>query len=96
MKNLFCEINEGESIRVEKIVCILDADTATLSPVTRDFLKKNSEKGNAVNPKKPLSRVNSIILTNSFGEDRLYSSAARTKNLEKKLQDFLFRDERTN
>lgn len=89
MAKLFLDIGGGESVFLRDVVLILDAETATRQSATRAFLKKNSEKKQAVSPKKALNRVNSLILTNSFGEDRLYSSPKSPAFLKERSRDLI-------
>ncbi|MBR3837283.1 MAG: hypothetical protein IKJ74_03970 [Clostridia bacterium] len=81
MKFPFLDLGDGTSIPQKKVVLILNAESATLQGTTRAFLRKQSEKGNSVLPKKPLRQVNSLILCNAYGKDSLYSSARSAKAL---------------
>ena len=81
MKSMFLDPGDGTGIPKKKVVLILNAETATLSATTRQFIRKMSEKKQSIMPKKMLSQVNSLILTNSHGKDFLYSSAKRAKSL---------------
>ena len=79
MKNRFLEIGDSQSVFLREVVLVLDADTATVSRTTREFLKKN-EKNLAPAPK-GIKMVNSFILTNAFGTDRIYQSAYTSKRI---------------
>lgn len=81
MKNPFLDLGDGISIPKKKVVLILNAESATLSSVTRSFLRKMNGEGNAVLPKKAIRQVNSLILCNAYGNDSLYSSARRASAL---------------
>ena len=85
MKNRFLELGE-KSVLLREVVCILDADTATVSKTTRAFLKKNTEKGNFVSPSNAIRMVNSIVLTNAFGRDAVYFSPYTVKRLQRNIE----------
>ena len=85
MKGVFCDLGEGTSLPVNKIVLILDPETSTVSAVTRSFLKKCGAGGAAKAPRAALSRVNALILTNSHWQDGLYSSARSPAFLAKQV-----------
>lgn len=81
MNEMFLDVGDGTGILRKKVVLILNAETATIQATTRNFLRKMSQKGQSVMPKKALKQVNSIILTNSYGKDSLYSSYRRASSL---------------
>lgn len=81
MKNPFLDPGDGSAIPKSKVVLILNAESATLQKDTRYFIKTLSRKGDSVLPKKPLRQVNSLILTNAYGKDSLYSSSRSAKSL---------------
>ena len=87
MRNRILDLGENESVWLRDVVCVLDADTATVSAVTRDFLKKAKEKGLIRKPKGSVKMVNSLILANSFGKDRLYQSSYTVSRIEKNARD---------
>ncbi len=78
IKNPFLDPGDGTAIPKNKVVMILDAESATLRKDTRNFIKRLGRNGDAVVPKKPLRQVNSLILTNAYGKDSLYSSSRRS------------------
>jgi hypothetical protein len=43
---MYLHIGNGETILKKKIIGMFDLDTASISGVTRDFLKKQETKGN--------------------------------------------------
>ena len=45
MKNMFLHIGNSKNIRQKNIIGIFDADTATVSGVTRRFLKEREKRG---------------------------------------------------
>ena len=75
MKKMFLDLGDGTAVYKNKVVLILDAESATVQKTTRNFLKKISDRGDSVLPKKALRQVNSVILANSHGKDSLYTSA---------------------
>lgn len=81
MNELFLDLGDGTSIPRKKVVLILNAETATVGVTTRRFIKECSRKGAAVLPKKDLWQVGSLILTNAYGKDSLYSSSRSAKLL---------------
>lgn len=81
MKNPFLDLGDGTSIKKSKVVLILNAESATLRPATRDFVRKMNARGESVMPKKPLRQLNSIVLSNAYGNDHLYSSSRSAKGL---------------
>ncbi|MBR2615649.1 MAG: hypothetical protein IKC69_03110 [Clostridia bacterium] len=81
MKAPFFDLGDGTSLPEKKVVLILNAESATVQATTRKFLRKLSETGNTVLPKRPLRQVNSLILCNAYGKDSLYSSARSAKSL---------------
>ena len=81
MKSPFLDPGDGSAILKQKVVLILNAESATIGSTTRSFLKKMSLKGDTVLPKKPLRQVNSLILCNAYGKDSLYSSSRSAKSL---------------
>ena len=83
MKNPFLDLGDGTSIKKNKVVLILNAESATLRPATREFIRKMNGKGDAVMPKKAIRQVNSLILTNAYGKDSLYSSSRSARALSK-------------
>ena len=82
----FCNSGDIKSIPTREIVLILDADTATVGQTTRDFLAKNTKKGNVVAPRKSLNKVNSVIVTNAYGRDKIYSSPYAPNRLKERLE----------
>lgn len=89
VKRLFLDLGDGTSLPRKKVVLILNAESATVPATTRNFLKKISEKGDSVLPKKELNQVNSLILTNAYGKDSLYSSSRTSKALAEKNDSFI-------
>ncbi len=87
MRNRILDLGENESVWLRDVVFVLDADTATVSAVTRDFLKKAKEKGLIREPKVAVKMVNSLVLTNAFGKDRLYQSSYTVSRIEKNARD---------
>lgn len=83
MKNHYLDVGEKKSVLLREVVCILDADTATVSKTTRAFLKKNTEKGNLVSPSPAIRMVNAIVITNAFGRDKVFFSPYTVKRLQK-------------
>lgn len=81
MKNPFLDPGDGSAILKSKVVLILNAESATLQKDTRSFLKKLGSGGDSVLPKRALRQVNSLILTNAYGKDSLYSSSRSAKSL---------------
>ena len=81
MKSPFLDPGDGLLIIKNKIVMILNAESATLQKDTRNFIRNLNRKGDAVLLKKPLRQINSLILTNSHGKDSLYSSSRSAGNL---------------
>lgn len=81
MKNPFLDLGDGTSIKKSKIVLILNAESATLRSATRDFVRKMNTKGESAMPKRPLRQLNSLVLSNAYGKDRLYSSSRSAKSL---------------
>lgn len=86
MKMPFLDLGDGTAVYKNKVVLILDAESATVQKTTRDFLKKMSRDGTAVLPKKPLKQVNSLVLLNSYGKDSLYTSSRSPGALAKETQ----------
>lgn len=43
---MYLHIGNGKSIKKDKIIGIFDLDTATVSKITKEFLNKNSKRGN--------------------------------------------------
>ena len=92
MKNRFLDLGDSQSVFLRDVVCVLDADTATVSRTTRDFLKKNTK--NLIPPPKGIKMVNSFVLANAYGADRIYQSswtAGRIKNRIEFFSSFLER-----
>lgn len=81
MKRLFLDLGDGTLIPRKKVVLILNAETATQRDSTRKFIRKNSSRGDEVLPKRGIRQVNSIILTNAYGKDSIYSSARSSSSL---------------
>lgn len=81
MKSQFFDLGDGKIIPRKKVVLILNAETATLKESTRKMIRKSSSQGGEVLPKRGLRNINSIILTNAYGKDSLYSSARSSKSL---------------
>ena len=81
MKNPFLDPGDGSAIPKNKVVLILNAESATVQNTTRQFIRKMGRSGNSVLPKKPLRQVNAIVLTNAYGKDSLYSSSRSAKLL---------------
>jgi len=81
MKNPFLDPGDGSAVPKNKVVLILNAESATLQKDTRNFIRRLSKGGDSVLPKKSLRQVNSLILTNAYGKDSLYSSARSAKAL---------------
>ncbi|MBQ3074633.1 MAG: hypothetical protein IJC26_01070 [Clostridia bacterium] len=81
MKNPFLDPGDGSAILKQKIVMILNAESATLQKDTRNFIRRLGSGGDSVLPKRSLRQVNSFILTNAYGKDSLYSSSRLSKSL---------------
>ena len=79
MKNPFLDIGDGNAVPKNKVVMILNAESATLQKDTRNFIKKLSSDGNSVLPKRSLHQINSLVLINSYGKDSLFSSSRSSK-----------------
>lgn len=80
-KRLFLDLGDGTSIPMKKVVLILNADSATMRETTRKWLRKTNMENNTVLPKKALRQVNSLVLTNAYGKDSLYSSSRSSSYL---------------
>ena len=87
MRNRILELGEKDSVWLRDVVCVLDADTATVSAATRDFLKKCRDKGIVAAPKGKVKMVNSLVLTNAFGKDRLVPSPYTPARIAKNAND---------
>ncbi len=83
MKRHFLDLGDGKIIPKKKIVLILNAETASMRQATRDFIRRRSQSGDEVLPKKDLCQVNSIVLTNAYGKDSIYSSSRSSYYLSK-------------
>ncbi len=81
MKNPFLDPGDGSAIPKNKVVLILNAESATLQKDTRNFIRRLGSGGDSVLPKKSLRQVNSLILTNAYGKDSLYSSSRSARSL---------------
>ena len=81
MKAPFFDLGDGTSIPEKKVVLILNAESATLQKDTRNFIRRLGSGGDSVLPKKSLRQVNSLILTNAYGKDSLYSSSRSARSL---------------
>ena len=81
MKSPFLDPGDGSAILKQKVVLILNAESATLQKDTRNFLRRLGSSGDSVMPKKLLRQVNSFILTNAYGKDSLYSSSRSARSL---------------
>ncbi len=79
MKNPFLDIGDGNAVLKNKVVMILNAESATLQKDTRNFIKKLSREGASVLPKRALHQVNSFVITNAYGKDSLFSSSRSSK-----------------
>jgi hypothetical protein len=77
MKRLFLDLGDGQIIPKKKVVLLLNAETATQREATRAMIRKN--KREEVLPKRGLRQVNTIVLTNAYGKDSIYSSARSSK-----------------
>jgi len=81
MKRYFLDLGDGVMIPRKKVVLILNAESATLQKSTRDFIRKTHADGDEVLPKRGIRTVNTLVLTNAYGKDSLYSSARSSGNL---------------
>lgn len=81
MKSPFLDPGDGSAILKQKVVLILNAESATLQKDTRNFLRRLGSGGDSVLPKRSLRQVNSFILTNAYGKDSLYSSSRSARSL---------------
>jgi len=79
MKNPFLEIGDENAVLKNKVVMILNAESATLQKDTRNFIRKQNSDGNSVMPKRSLHQINSFVLTNAYGKDSLFSSSRSSK-----------------
>ena len=81
LKKLFCDLGEGTSLPVGKIVLILNAETATRQSATRRFLRRCGETAAEKAPRRDLRQINSLVLINSHGKDALYASSRLPETL---------------
>ena len=81
LKKLFCDLGEGTSLPVRQIVLILNAENATRSRTTREFIRRCRESGAEQTPRRDLRQANTLILANSHGKDALYISSRQAESL---------------
>ncbi len=79
---MYLPIGQDFSVRERGIVGIFDLDNTTVSPKTRDFLRKAEREGQVV-PCDGLPR--SFVLTAEYGISRLYLSTLSAATLNKRL-----------
>jgi len=82
---MYLHIGNNRSIRTKAIIGIFDTDNATVSPITRDFLRKNQGK------KRVWSAVNEIpksfvLYIDWDGDTSVYLSQLSTSALERRRE----------
>lgn len=87
MEKKFIDIGDGGGVLISDIIAVIDADSATKSNITKKFLKKNNDEGNTVFPKKDISKINSIVITEHRGKTKIYSSPMTLRLFEKRANE---------
>ena len=87
MQKNYIDIGDGGGVLISDIICVIDADEATKSNITKKFIKKNNEEKNTVIPKKMISKINSLVITENHGNLRIYSSPMTLKLFSKRANE---------
>jgi len=89
MKNPFLDPGDGSAIPKNKVVLILNAESATVQKDTRNFIRKLGTGGDSVLPKRSLRQVNSLILTTPTEKTVCILPPARQNPLPKKNKNVI-------
>ena len=81
---MYLHIGNSKNIRVRDIVGIFDADTATQSAVTKNYLSDASRRGEIGSASDELPK--SFILYRNKGKCEIYFSQLSVSTLEKRIE----------
>lgn len=59
--SIYLHIGNNRTVREKRIIGVFDMDTATVSPITRDYLRKQEQQGLLYNTKEEVPK--SLVLT---------------------------------
>ena len=82
---MFLHIGDGFCVAEEELILVLDADTATVPRLTRDFLRKRQDEGLVVDCSGSLPR--SLVLCRKQGQDLLYLSRLTAKTIAERADE---------
>lgn len=77
---MFLHVGNNINIKTKNIIGVFDMDTATVSPITKDFLKKNDKNGNTLLVAEDLPK--SFTLTD---DGKIYMSQISASSLKGRL-----------
>ena len=80
---MYAEIGLNLSVREEQILGVFDLDNTSWSKITRNFLKTAQENGEVVEATDALPK--SFVLTQQYGQNRVYLTKSNSAILQKKL-----------
>ncbi len=79
---MYLILGPNRAVREENIVGVFDTDNATVSKITREFLKEAEQRGQLENSATDLPR--SFVLVRQKTEDRVIFCASTTGTLRKR------------
>ena len=79
---MFLHVGNNKNIREKEIIGIFDADTATVSSVTRKFLTEAEKRGEVENVTYELPKT--FIVCSSKGKNKVYISQISSSTLNKR------------
>ena len=82
---MYLHIGNNRNIRTKAIIGIFDTDNATVSPITRDFLKKNQKKTRVWSAVNEIPK-SFILYIDWDGDSSVYFSQLSTSALERRKE----------
>ena len=82
---MYLHVGNGKNLRESKIIGIFDADTATVSPITRKYLSNAEKSGNVESAVEEIPK--SFVLYNVDGEYKICFSQLSTASLAGRAQN---------
>lgn len=80
---MYAEIGLNLSVREDQILGVFDLDNTSWSKITREFLKSAEDAGEVIEATDSLPK--SFVLTQQYGQNRVYLTKNNSAILQKKL-----------
>lgn len=83
---MFLHLGADIIINTKYIVAIMDLDTTSVSKITKEFLKKSTEKNCVINVSQ-IDLPKSYVLTDENGKKKVYVSPISSQTLYKRSEN---------